>query len=199
MTKEEAIQKIVDKHFNTLEDKVDKLSKSTQLTGKDIFDIIHSKIIMTYENVKPIVDDISKKYGIKLNIVGGIKRKGYSEHDIDVETKIEISKDVALQIMNDLKTITKHEIDVFVPSGNSYLRYGTTNYGGWLIVKMSKARRMIADKYADEIDVLKNKPNVTCGELEKLQMKRFNAMEAIDDTLEEMLDYYIPYKKEDWY
>jgi len=35
----ESIEKVINKHFNPLEDKVNNISQSTQLTGKDIFDI----------------------------------------------------------------------------------------------------------------------------------------------------------------
>lgn len=35
----ESIEKVINKHFNTLDYKVNNISQSTQLTGKDIFDI----------------------------------------------------------------------------------------------------------------------------------------------------------------
>ena len=39
MINKESIEKVINKHFNTLEDKVNNISQSTQLTGEDIFDI----------------------------------------------------------------------------------------------------------------------------------------------------------------
>jgi len=178
---------------------------TTNQTIKDLvnqkFDPISQKIenlnnLLKYENVKPIIDEISKKYDIKLNIVGGIKRKGYSEHDVDVETEIEISKDKALSIMFDIQKMTNSGVDVFVPSNNYLIKYGTTqSIGGWTIHKIGKEHRKVVDKYATKIDDLKKKLKGTgkLGKaLEKLQMERFKAMESVNDIEEEMIEYYLP-------
>ena len=173
------ITKTIDNKLSDLENSIDRISD-----------------LLTYENVKPIIDDISKKYNIKLKIVGGIKRKGYSEHDIDVETDTEISKDIALSIMFDIQKITNSGVDVFVPLDNSILRYGTTqSIGGWTIHRMSKERRKVVDEYAIKIDELKSKlkDSGRLGkELEKLQMERYKTMESTGSPMETLEDYYLP-------
>ena len=49
-------------------------------------------MIVYREDVERVLPIIEKEFGVKLDIVGGLKKRGYSKHDIDilVENEIEI-------------------------------------------------------------------------------------------------------------
>lgn len=128
------------------------------------------KQIYLRKDLEKAVDEVAKNHGIKIKIVGGLSKKGYTENDIDILTDDKISEDEAWKIAMELKKKTKMSVDFYSPIGEKEvqeLRDGWEDpFYGW---------QQIDENYTPDYRILQlSKYGWHTGHMSKKEINRFD-------------------------
>lgn len=93
--------------------------------------------VVTREDVTSDLIKLNRKYGVNIEIIGGIKERGYSENDIDLISRKEIDEDIAWKFVDYFSGKYAKKTDIFIPMNEEYREMYSSGYveefsGQWI-------------------------------------------------------------------